>query len=362
MLTVEDQIRLIADAAMEHSQRSVEPRSALRPTGGRLLVTVAAALLVVALLVGLVLRVGNGSHSTPVDQPVSTAQLPVATNVPTVEYPSGQTWFVPATLPAGWVFDRAEDRGDLGQNLRYRSNLAYPSDIQEPAITIDSGNPYPTPTSPNREVDINGVIWKVTDVDASTPLTWWSGTVDGVQLGISSAGVDDTTMRQVLGSLAQQDAASLPRPPIPIGVPTSTAVEVATATQNGSRRQLFVDTDGVSFVFTSDGASGSSVRLGSKEFVVSGAMGPPPSLVSDGQEAESLIWGLVRSDVASIDVELIDGRVVTAHPQDVSGKFIENFFFVAIPTRTEGGLELFSAIVARDRNGVEVGRNTNLFD
>jgi hypothetical protein len=60
--------------------------------------------------------------------------------------------------------------------------------------------------------------------------------------------------------------------------------------------------------------------------------------------------------VATIDIELTDGTVVVTKPQDESRAFVENFFFVAVPTRTEGGLEMISAVVSRDRDGKELGR------
>jgi hypothetical protein len=336
--------------------------AALRPSAGyrgkgvfgRRLLTIAATLLILLLIVGLGLTVGKRSNSTPVDQPVTISVPTIGTDAPTVDYPSDQTWYIPAVLPDDLIFDRAEDRGPTGQNLRYRSESS------DRSITVQSGSPLATALKSDQQVDVNGVVWHVATTD-STDSAVWFGAPEGVDLVVSGVGIDDKTMLEVVRSLERRQATDLARPPIPVGGSSSTAVEVATAIQDGVPKRLFADTDGVSFAFNADGGGSGSVRLGSEALVVSSALGPNPNLVSNGQRAESLIWGLVRADVASVDVELTDGNVVTTQPQDESGSFVENFFFVAVPTRTEGGLEMISAIVARDRDGNELGRTDGLF-
>jgi hypothetical protein len=84
-------------------------------------------------------------------------------------------------------------------------------------------------------------------------------------------------------------------------------------------------------------------------------MSSNPNLVINGNEADSMIWGLLHPAVVTIDVELTDGRVITTKPQDEHG-FAENFFLVAFPTHTERGVELLDALVARDADGAELQR------
>ena len=60
---------------------------------------------------------------------------------------------------------------------------------------------------------------------------------------------------------------------------------------------------------------------------------------------------------ATVDIELTDGRVLSADAQDMSGLFVENFYFVAVPTKTDGGLEMVAAVVARARDGTELARH-----
>jgi hypothetical protein len=104
-----------------------------------------------------------------------------------------------------------------------------------------------------------------------------------------------------------------------------------------------------------DGGGGSPERLGDGFITVAGAMGPNPNLVLNDREADSLIWRLLHPVVATVDVVLTDGRVITTPAQDGYG-FSENFFLVAFPTRTGGGMELLSTIVARDGAGNELAR------
>ena len=63
---------------------------------------------------------------------------------------------------------------------------------------------------------------------------------------------------------------------------------------------------------------------------------------------------------ATVDITLTDGDLITVTPQDLSGHFVENFFFVSFPYPDDGKpTDVFVAvdtIVARDARGNQVAR------
>lgn len=351
MLDVEDQISLVADAAMQRvTPGRVVPMPRMQaPRRRRLVLAVAAPLLVIVLITALIWVARNRSTSLPADQPKS------AVDPATVDYPSDSTWLIPSFIPDGLVFVVAEDRHGFEQFLRYESGLT------DEWLTVESGLGVTKSQTARASTEIDGRSWDVESID--TDPAWMSLTrVDG-QIGVrvSAHGLSSDVLRKVAQSLAELPATQLRRPPLPVGDRADRGIAVAEGDQEGVPKQLFVNTDGVSFVFTVDGGSGASVRLGGAALVPSGALGPDPNSIGRGEEAESLIWGLLRSDVATVDVELTDGRVVTAQAQDLSGLFIENFYLIAVPTTTEGGLEMVSAVIARDRDGRELARVDGVF-
>lgn len=346
MLSIEEQIARIADAALECSlpdRTPIAPR-ALNRRPHRVLLAAAASLLLVMLVAGLALTV---HLRTPV-QPTNPPAPPL--DPATVEYPTDSTWFVPAFVPDGLGFVVAEDRHGYEQYLRYESAAL------DQWLTVESGVGVREPRTTGDQIEIDGRVWVIDPVDRDpTVARWTTQGDDAAGISVSSRGMDEAVVRKVVESIRAEPATVLPRPPIPVG-DSDRGIEVASAMQDGSPKRLFANTDGVSFVFSVDGGSGSSVRLGTNALVSSGALGPTPNLVLDGNEAESLLWGLLRSDVATVDIELTDGRVLSADAQDMSGLFVENFYFVAVPTKTDGGLEMVAAVVARARDGTELAR------
>ena len=74
----------------------------------------------------------------------------------------------------------------------------------------------------------------------------------------------------------------------------------------------------------------------------------------------AIIYGVAHPDVATVDITFTDGDLITVTPQDLSGHFVEKFFFVSFPYPDDGKpTDVFVAvdtIVARDARGNQVAR------
>jgi hypothetical protein len=350
VLTLEEQINQLADEAVrQHPPAAWTPSAGRRTNNGHLRwpLLAAVASLVAVLAVGLT---SLSRETSEIDVADDGPSSPVATNVPTVEAEPTQMWWVPIDLPTGFDLDVAEVRYP-SQYLRY---------IQRDGgaqVIIELGPaPLARVLRTRSSVDLDGNEWQIGEA-ANNLTVFMSLKIGDVQLSVTGIGMTESEVIEIASGLALKSATSLPRPPLDLATPIG--VPVAEAQQNGRRKQLVANSDGVNVALWVDGASGSSVQLGDKAFVVAGGVGPIPFV--SGTETQSLIWGVVDAAVASIDIELSDGRVVTAVPQDESDRFVENFFIAAVPTNTEDGFELVSAIVARSADGTELGRQTGAF-
>lgn len=360
MPTLEDQIARLAEAAFERTEpvafdplvRRTATRRWASPVG------LAAAVLLIAALAGLLAMVWfRDADDTPA--PAATFPPRPAVNEPTVTYPVDEEWLVPTELPAGMQLEIAQRPPITG--IRFLSYID-PTNAARVSVTVgqDIGAIEPT-----RDVELGGRLWRSLTDDAAGWVSY-TATVDGVPVEVTVSGLSEGDADRIVASLAWQQASSLPRPPLDLG---AGSVLVATAEQEGAPTELRVDTDGVTysyrittFVDGGSGGGGGSMGLHPGEVLSLGdASGPRTDLVIGGRESESLIYGLARADVVTVVAELTDGRTVSAPVQDLSGRFVENFYIVAVPTRTEGGFELLDEIVALDADGNELFRGPGPF-
>ena len=69
----------------------------------------------------------------------------------------------------------------------------------------------------------------------------------------------------------------------------------------------------------------------------------------------AIIYGVAHPDVATVDITLTDGDLITVTAEDLSGHFVENFFFVSFPYPNDGTstnvFEAVNTIAARDARG-----------
>ena len=366
MLTLEEQVSLLADAAVQRSMPDASghlPQISVdggRPCGTRRLVAIAASVMLVMLVVGLATSGRDPDESIPADQPWLPTAPSGATNPPTVTYPMGESWYIPTYLPDDLIFDRAEFMMDIDQAVRYVSNVPGRS------ISIRYGDRHAPAPVPDRQIEIGGEDWGIVDTDPPSDWLLLYRPMGDVGFLVQSEGIAETTLVEIVASIERLPVETLPRPPLPLTGFGGT--RVAQTTQDGVTARLFANTDGVYFALSvarGDGGErvgGGSENLGDGVLVVTGSSGPDPTMLVDDKEAESLIYGMVRSDVERVEVELTDGRVISAGKQDLSAQFIEDFFMIAVPTRTDTGLDLVAAIVALDHDGNELARQDQAFE
>lgn len=331
MITLEDQIRLIADAAAAQ-----EPAGSRRtqPSGWRALALAAAAVLVIV-LVGSLLWVTR-SPDAPSDP------VPAPTDPVTVEYPAG-TWLIPTWLPEGLAFDRAVRGGDgLPDEIVYEGTGG--------RVTVATGSGVPGGQTPTESVEIDGTTWQLVErPEAPDQLTLFRSGASG-DVTVDSVGVARADLIRFAGELREQPSTALPRPPLP-----RLAVDGIEVARTGAAA-LRVESDGVSLalaIVTDSGQSGGSVplRLDGRALAMSASSYGP-----DGTFAS----GVARADVAVVEFGLNDGTTIRTTPQDLSGRFVERFVLVELPGGDIGS-NAVTSVVAYDANGTELARQDRLF-
>ncbi len=251
MLTLEEQVSLLADAAVQRSMPDASDRTPQisvdggRPRGTRRLVATAASVLLVMLVVGLATSGRDPAESIPADQ----RSLPTApsgtNNPPTVTYPVAESWYIPTYLPDDLIFDRAEFMMDIDQDVRYVSNVPGRS------ISIRYGDRHAQAPVSDRQIEIGGEEWGIVDTDP--PSDWLSlhRPMGDVGFLVQSEGIAETTLVEIVASIERLPVETLPRPPLP---PTgSGGTRVAQTTQDGVTTRLFASTDGVRWWFRESG-------------------------------------------------------------------------------------------------------------
>lgn len=368
MLTLEEQIERVAEAAVEGAGGSDSPLVVpVRPRAKSLRWTAVAAGLLVAALFGalawmLVARNAPpaATDQVPAPRPIPSVILPA--NEPTVEPDSDQEWLIPSELPDGFQYEHAFFSPGFGTDLAYRAGIG------DQTVEIRTEAPTITSLTADETITIDGVEWSISEQPQDDGSVFRQifriqdipSEYDAVGIIVRS-NIERADLVAIVASLKPTPAAELPRPPLPTTLDNDNGIVAAEATANGVPTRLLVQTDGINFAMSVDGGGGSPNRLDPGGFItVGGAMSSRPDLVLNGTEAESMLWGLAHPDVATVDLELTDGRIVTSDVQDRYG-FNENFFLIAFPTRTEGGMELLANVVARSADGTELQRLDGTF-
>jgi hypothetical protein len=334
MITLEEQIRLVADAAA--SQAPAGHRRVSRAPASWL--ALAAATVLIVALVGALVWITR-APDTP------SSPVPSPTNPVTVDYPVG-TWLIPTWLPDGLEFAYALRGGDgLPNQIVYVGSDA--------RVTVWVGS-VPDPISTTDTVDIDGTVWQLDEqAGATESLTLYrSGPGDAVQ--IAAFGLTRADLFRFAGALREQPSTALPRPPLPVAA--GAGVEVArTDPARGSAASLRVESDGSYLsllIRTSDGTGGGGLpdRLDGRSLVISAVV---------GGTGGNFAAGIVRADVAVVEFGFGDGRTIRVTPQDLTGRFIERFVLVELPGADEGATAVTS-VVAYDADGTELARQSQL--
>lgn len=270
-------------------------------------------------------------------------------------------WVYPTFLPEGIEFDYA-----LRSALVDRISFASASDrfvsigildleIDEVALGESVGS-----------VEIGGRQW----IDY-----WGSGAerdvlvlpIGGRVIEVHTGFVDRATAIAIAASLEVVDGDELPRPPL--DMENGPFAEVARARSDGAAGPVLeVITDGVYFAEQyryggTAGGGGCCMRLDPGEYIsIGGGTGAGPTRDGEIPTGPGTIHGIVHPDVASVDIHLTDGSVVTTEPQDLHDSFTENFLFATIPDAGELGLDRVAFVVAYDADGNELDRASGIDD
>jgi hypothetical protein len=323
MLSLEEQIERIADAAMAASLES--DHDAVVPSGAqfrrRSWVGVAAAVMLVGLVGVLIGVVANR------DRPSGTADDPAPTTAPMAlgqtESLSPSEWVVASVLADGleYLFPLAGE-GGASKTVWYGTRRI---DGASEHLRVSAGMQEPLGTG--EPVDIDGDTWTV-----SQPGTggWTAARPVGTNVvAVSGRGTFDDTARAVIAGLVVIPQSALPSEPLG---PRERAVDVATTEFDGIRHSLAIhESNGFActWVFSTDGSSSGGCGSFMNPSALLEITGGNSSQVEDSDEIHVASGGTVTKDATRVDVEFVDGTIITATPGDLSGQHDQNFWIVA---------------------------------
>ena len=357
---------------------SIAPRDP--PRRPRRFALVISAVAAVALIIALIV-VNTGSPGAveivpAVDTiPEGTAPPTVAPDVrateesddPTVTYHEGVAWWVPAWVPDDLSFSYAVQESD---SLRY---IAYgdcpPACDRTIDVSIERRVAALRRGPSTTVVDRDGNAWSILGEDPDAAATLQSGEYY-IEMSGSGLGIGELT--RVIESVELRPETALPRPPLVCcdyvrsgaAQPGLVVTQLEIPTDAGMQTwNLRAHTDGsmidLSGFGQADDTFGPGYRVSAEDPL---AFGGRPGFYTKPRppSGTTIIYGVAHPDVATVDITLTDGDLITVTPQDLSGHFVENFFFVSFPYPDDGKpTDVFVAvdtIVARDARGNQVAR------
>lgn len=322
MLSLEEQVERIADAAMaaslETDHAAVVPARAR--FGQRSWVGVAAGVMLVGLVGVLIGVVANR------DRPSGTADDPASITAPMAlaqsESLSSSEWVVATVLPDGveYLFPLAGE-GGASKTVWYGTRRTDGSSEQ---FRVSAGLQEPLGTG--ESVDIDGDTWTVSQSGTGG---WNAARPVGADVvSVSGPGSFDDTARAVLAGLVVIPESALPSEPLG---PRERAIEVVTTEFGGLRHSLAVQ-ESNGFACTWVSATDGSSSGGCGSFIDPSALleitGGFSSQVEDSEMIEVASGGTVTKGATRVDVEFVDGTIVSATPSDLSGEQDQNFWIV----------------------------------
>lgn len=288
---------------------------------------------------------GSGAGGTALPNPDVVLPTPGV-----LENLGDQQWAYPTFLPDGVEFKFA-----MTTTTRIRNVWFVGGDESTVLVTIGTFSPEEFGGAFTERV-IGGVTW----LRGSTGRFFLEASSGW--LSVVGLGIEEDAVVEVISSLIVVDDLGLPRPPI--DMVNGPFVEVARANQDGTEAVLEITTDGLHYGTNTrnagDETSGSGCCSVLKEgdlLIISGTSGRGPGAAAVGEVAagDGLIWALADESVATVEIRLVDGSVITTRPQDTNDAFPVDFLFVAVP---EAGGDIFGTVdefVAFDADGNELG-------
>ena len=206
------------------------------------------------------------------------------------------------------------------------------------------------------DVDIAGAAWSMS---TSGPMAL-TRTVGNHTVQVRSITVSAERLIGIAGRLRVVTEAGVGQPVLK---PTSPDgwTDVAT-TSAGTTATLRAISDGRHYcLFIAHAPPGSSIPAGGggcgDELTQDDAITRPggesssPENLAPGEVGTSILTGLARNDVASLDVLLTDGTTISTVPHDLSGRFPLHFYIVVVPTHGVDLLDQVAKITAIGADG-----------
>ena len=305
-------------------------------------------------------------------EPLAPASAPdvlttTESDEPTVTYRESVTWWVPTWVPDDLSFSYAVQESQTHRRIDYGD--CPPACDRAISVGIERRGATNRPGPATTVVDRDGNDWRVLVQGANTAAVLQSG---DYYVEISGTGLNIDELTRVVESVELVPETALPRPPLvcctyvrsgeaPPGL-VVTRLEIPTdaGTQTWDLR---AHTDGsmidLSGFGQTDDTFGPGHRISSQDPL---AFGGRPGFYTEPRPpaGTAIIYGVAHPDVATVDITLTDGDLITVTPQDLSGHFVENFFFVSFPYPNDGTstnvFEAVNTIAARDARGNPIAR------
>jgi hypothetical protein len=348
-----------------------------RPKQIALLISAVAA---AALIIGLVIvntstpsavEIIPAVNTIPDDTSPPTAAPDVlttgASSEPTVTYRDGVTWWVPNWVPDDLSFNYAVQESQTTRWIAYGN--CPPACDRTINVLIERRGATNRPGPATTVVDRDGNDWRLSGESPNSYATLQSG---DFYIEISGTGLDADELTRVVESVELVPETSLPRPPLvccayvrsgsaePGLVVTRLEIPTDAGTQTWDLR---AHTDGsmidLSGFGQADDTFGPGHRVSLEDPL---SFGGRPGFYTEPRPpaGTAIIAGVAHPDVATVDITLTDGDTITVTPQDLSGHFVEKFFFVSFPYPNDGTstnvFEAVDTIVARDARGNPTAR------
>lgn len=282
-------------------------------------VAVAAAACLVALVAGLVVvsRDGSTDRSAAPDDALPVTQVPLSQ----VDSLGPGDWVVPSAAPDEVDF--------LWATVRANSNVvAMGDDPNRPSYVFEVTFPISRSTGPTVPI-VSETEWVMTALE----IGWRTRRGVGPALvAVNGPGGFDDAAEALLDGLVVVSAEGLPQPPVD---PDGPMTEVAS-----------FDIDGVVYTYSVVGTPAyACVRVDEAGLGASGYCGPFTAegdvfasftggggytYTEDSDVIRATADGAVRSDVARVEVEFIDGTTVSVEPMNTSDVFPELRFWVVV--------------------------------
>jgi len=278
------------------------------------------------------------------DEPAGTVPPAIATARPLVnlEHFGSSDWVVASTPPPGTELVLASRDIAAPDEIRVVGYAPASGDDQSLTLIIEI-DPPPSPAT-GQTITIAGTEWSINIAE----LDGWnvSRQVGDHHIEVQGPGQIDDDM---LASLLVVDETDLPL--APLGHQADALVVARTQFEDQTYSYAVQESGRYRCGWITSTGDGGGHRCRAV---------PTDVLVTDGTESIPaqpgrvvvVAWGTAAQDIATIEIELADGTIITAEPTDLSGTFDSRFWIAAASTTTPTSDPAVAVVRAYDSDGL----------